>query len=501
MGKFTKTIYAKLAICLTVIFFAIGVFSSQMLLQASSAHQRLVTQHLHCDLASLVIKDYLLFNDNGLDLDAAKMIFMKLMVLGPNFEFYILNPAGDIVTYSADPGVVKPNTVGLEPINRFLKNKSGLDTAIMGDNPRALDQKKIFSVAPIKQNNQVIGYLYVILGSDIFDAFSEAFSQSKLLRTGFLLVVASLCFGLLASLAVVGLITRPLTQLTSAIHRLRDSGFSKDSERSASEALAHWDNNNPSEIHVLGSSFKALLDRLEAQYKQVITVDELRKELLTHISHDLRTPLASLLGYLETWQMNNGAVSKEQSDQYIAVASRNANKIANLIDQLFELAHLDSGNVQVNRESFSVAELVHDVLQKFSIEAIARKVQLNVEPKNTSILVHGDIEKLERVFSNLIENALRHTGEGGAITVRLSKAGRFVAIDVSDTGIGIPEEDLPHIFDAHFKAGNSVRGNSAHGGIGLAITKKIIDLHNSQISVKSQVNQGTTFSFMLPYVS
>jgi signal transduction histidine kinase len=500
MAKLFNTLFAKLAISLTVVFMLVGYFSANLLLKVSNSHQRLVTQHLHAELADHVTQDYLLFNDRGLDIEAAKASFMKLMVLGPNFEFYVLNPEGKILTYSAEPGVVKAQSVNLAPIKRYLAT-GDLESPIFGDNPRAPGQQKVFSAAPIISDQKTLGYLYVILGSNLFDAFYDSLATSKLLRSGFWLVVASFFLGLVTSLAVTAVITRPLRQLSRSIHVVRDQGFSKESGRFASRELGEWDADSNNEFHVLGSGFKALLDRLERQYQQVITIDELRKELLTHVSHDLRTPLASLLGYLETWTLNRGRVPESESDKYIAVATRNAKKIANLVEQLFELAYLDSGNVQVNRETFSVVELIQDVLQKFQIEAEQKKISLSVEPKDTSILVKGDIEKLERVFTNLVENAMRHTGKDGAITVRLSHTGRFVAIDVEDTGIGIPQEDLKHIFDAHYKAGNSVRGNSAHGGIGLAITKKIINLHQSEIFVKSQVNRGTTFSFMLPFAS
>lgn len=495
-----KSLYTKLALGLTGIFVVIAVVTSHMLLNASSAHQRMVTQHLHCDLAKLVVKEYSLTNNGNIDINAAKMIFMKLMVLGPNFEFYILDNNGRILTYSADPGVVKRTAVDMGPIKQFLKTKD-IEEPIFGDNPRNPDQQKIFSAAPLIADGEQLGVLYVILGSDIFDAFSDSLSQSKLLRSGFWLLVASLCFGLTASLVVSFSTTRPLCRLTRIVERLRSQGFGPEAESSAKQALMPWNNKQQDEIGVLANSFQALLERLQAQYQQVITVDDLRKELLTHISHDLRTPLASLLGYLETWQLNRESLTPQQSEQYIAVATRNAKKIANLIEQLFELAHLDSGNVQVNRESFSIAELAGDVLQKFSLDAQKKGIHLKVTPSNNALQVTGDIEKLERVLSNLIENALRHTETGGIITVRLNQQGHFVAIDVEDTGIGIPEHDLPHIFEAHFKAGNSVRENTAHGGIGLAITKKIIELHQSHISVQSVVNQGTTFSFQLPLSS
>jgi len=168
-----------------------------------------------------------------------------------------------------------------------------------------------------------------------------------------------------------------------------------------------------------------------------------------------------------------------------------------LVDQLFDLANLDSNNVTVTKEQISVAELVQDVMQKFSLIATEKHVELCLQPKDSAIQVYADIEKLERVFVNLIENALRHTPKGGKITINLQANSSLVFIEVSDTGIGIPEDDIPFIFDPHFKAGNSVRENTAHGGLGLAITKRLLELHQAEINVRSALHKGTTFSFTL----
>jgi len=292
--------------------------------------------------------------------------------------------------------------------------------------------------------------------------------------------------------------TRPLKTLTSQVKTLSEHGFQRiDSDLYKRSGLDLWRASSENDIHIVGTSFRRAIQRLAEQYKHIISVDELRKDLLSHLSHDLRTPLATLLGYLETWEMQQNQISEKQSREYIATARKNAQKIVVLVDQLFDLANLDSNNVTVIKEPVSIAELVQDVLQKFKLVAEEKGISLNLQPKDSSITVFADIEKLERIFVNLIENALRHTPGGGHITVNLKKDTSLVSIEVCDTGIGIPEHDLPYIFNPHFKAGNSVRENTAHGGLGLAITKRLLELHQSEIQVKSVLHRGTTFSFYL----
>lgn len=494
-----QTLRARLALSAFIIFSLLAVFSSLLFMRASSAYQQEITQRMNADLAKHVVKEYLLFENGEADLKAAKATFHKLMVLGPNFEFYVLDEQGKVLAYSTDPAKIKRDSVDTAVLSRFLDEKT-LSKPVYGDDPRSITGKKVFSVAPIYSAEQLSGYLYVILGSEIYDDIATMVKGSGIVQGALWSLLLGLVFSLLATLWLTGLITHPLRKLTSQVQALRNEGFSSDGINSdiATGAMDCWQAGSDNEIDALGSSFKALLEKLDEQYKNVITIDQLRKELLSHISHDLRTPLASLLGYLETWELNRAQVGEEESAAYIATAKLSAQKISKLVEQLFELAYLDSGNVQVNIEPFSIAELVQDTLQKFRIIAQEKGLSLEVEPKDTSIQVVGDIEKLERVLSNLIDNAIRHTGEGGQIVVRLSKDSRSVAVEVSDNGIGIPPEDLPHVFEPHFKAGNSVRGNTAHGGLGLAITKKLLDLHQATIQVKSREAEGTSFEFCLP---
>lgn len=494
-----STLNGRLTLALFVSFLSVGVFTAILLICSSRAYQQEVAQVMHKDLAAHVVGHYLLFEHGSPNLDQAKSTFHDLMILGPNFEFYLLDTSGRIVAYSTDPAKIKRQTVNLSPINTYL-NKGQIENTVYGDDPRNLDREKVFSVAPIMHKGQLQGYLYVILGSEIYDHIADLIWGSKIIQWGLWVFASGLVFGLIATLWLTGLITRPLTRLTNQIQAIQSTGFSKDplNDGVLINDLKEWDIENPDEMHTLGRAFKQALEKLSEQYQNVVTIDELRKELLSHVSHDLRTPLASLLGYLETWELNQDKLSREDSQKFIATAKKSAQTISSLVEQLFELAHLDGGNVQVNKERFAIAELVGDVLQKFNIAAQQKNISLNVTPQDSSIKVVGDIEKLDRVFTNLIENSLRHTKAGGSITVRLSGNPQNVAVEVSDTGIGIPVQDLPFVFDPHYKAGNSVRENTAHGGLGLAITKKLLDLHQSTISVSSKINQGTKFQFALP---
>lgn len=169
------------------------------------------------------------------------------------------------------------------------------------------------------------------------------------------------------------------------------------------------------------------------------------------------------------------------------------------IAELFELAKLDDGRVQLQLESFPLAELLSDVVQSYSVEAAKKAIRLEMEiPQGTAIVVCADIGLIQRVLQNLIDNALRHTPPGGRVWVRMETgdSGR-VWIQVVDTGSGIAQPDLPLIFERYFRAGKMTGESQSGNGLGLAIVKRILDLHGALISVHSSVGAGTRIGFEL----
>ena len=191
---------------------------------------------------------------------------------------------------------------------------------------------------------------------------------------------------------------------------------------------------------------------------------------------------------------------EKESSELIQIAANNAQHISRLVEQLFELAHLDAENAKLMLEPVSIAELAQDVIQKLAIEADKKGVVLDVNPKDPSLIVMANTEKMERVFTNLLENAIRHSKMGGEVSVEMEVIAQKLKLTVKDNGCGIPSKDLPHIFEAHYRAENSAQGLRTNSGLGLAITRRIVELHHSEITVHSELNVGSSFSFELVLV-
>ncbi|WP_259367813.1 MULTISPECIES: sensor histidine kinase [unclassified Colwellia] len=175
---------------------------------------------------------------------------------------------------------------------------------------------------------------------------------------------------------------------------------------------------------------------------------------------------------------------------------KNAQQLKGLIDQVFELAHLEGGQVSLNLEAFNLAELLYDVVAKFSLQTVAKQIDVTMIPECSYAQVDSDIGKLERVLSNLLENAIRHTPVLGEITLVITDINQHQCqLTITDTGI--KEEELLYIFNTRYRASNAVQDKEKHTGLGLAITKKLLELLKSDIKVTSILGKGSSFSFNL----
>jgi signal transduction histidine kinase len=194
-------------------------------------------------------------------------------------------------------------------------------------------------------------------------------------------------------------------------------------------------------------------------------------------------------------------LSVDERRQFLEIAGNQAERLGSLVDELFELARLESAEVTPDLEPFPLAELVQDVVQEFQLSASERGVELAAELPGGLPPVAADIGLIQRVLQNLVENALKHTEQGGSVTVVLERQRASVVVRVEDTGCGIPQEDLVRVFDRFYQGAPATRGDRPRRGLGLAIVKRILELHGSAIEAASTVGRGTVFSFSLPAVS
>jgi predicted ATPase/signal transduction histidine kinase len=226
----------------------------------------------------------------------------------------------------------------------------------------------------------------------------------------------------------------------------------------------------------------------------------LRRELIANVSHDLRSPLASLRAYLETLLLKEEAVSVAERRHYLEIALSQAEHLQALISELFELARLDFQGYRIEAEPVQLGELASDVMQKLKLAALGRKVMLSASVEPELGLVRADIALIERTLTNLLENALAHTPAGGHIVLSVHARDRRVVVRVTDSGSGIAADDLPHIFERFYRADKARSLDGKGSGLGLAIVKRILELHDSEIRVESELGRGATFWFDLPLI-
>jgi two-component system OmpR family sensor kinase len=483
-----RTLYSRLALTLFILLGLVGLLLIQLIGQSSTLYQQEVAQKLNRELAAHIVAEQPLIQDRQVNRAALDRLFHQLMVINPSIELYLLDRQGAVVGYSAPAGKVKRSRVDLAPVARFLGGEARFP--LKGDDPRDPEGHKVFSAARIVDGDSLQGYLYIVLGGEQYDHVVQMLGDSYILDSTLLVLLVALAAALVGGLLVFGLQTRRLRTLGSVMQRYAQQGGDAD-------AANRYPGTGDDEVDVLGRQFNAMADRISTQIRELRQMDDLRRELVANVSHDLRTPLTTLRGYLETLQLKRAELSPQEQQEYLQTALGHSRRLAHMVEELFELARLDSCKSVVYAEPFSMGELVQDVTQKFQLRAQDKSIRLEAHLNPQAPPVHGDIAMMQRVLENLLENGLRHTPAGGRIDVGVDVESGNVAVQVSDTGCGIPAEDVPRIFERFYQQDKN-RSRSHSAGLGLAIVKRILELHGSVISVSSELAQGTTFSFCIP---
>ena len=492
---FFQTLHGKLSAALLALLVIVGVTLFPLTLFAVRCYTEEVAQQLNLPLASdlakhLETKDLLradFASDEKLRAKAKSEI-STLMVLNPDIEIYVLNAQGKVLAYSAHVEKLPVETVDLKPLQQFFAKHA---LPIRGDDPLHPGGRKVFSAARISGSNTVLnGYVYIVLGSEAYQSTAGFVGRSYALRSVLWIMAGALTLVFGAGVLLFRVLTRRL-------HRLQGEMAAFQTQFAAPVMAAPPPRPARDEIENLGQNFAALAGVVSAHVAARERAEAMRRELMSNISHDLRTPLAALQGYLETLQMKDATLSTEERQIYIGTAMRRAARLNALIGSLFELAKLDAGEAKPQLEPFSLAELVQDEIQQFALAAERKGIKLQTQLPEDLPMVLGDIGLIERALENLLDNALRHTSAGGTVCVSLApceeEGRRCVRVEVRDSGEGIAPEHLPHIFERSFRV---VQGGEG-AGLGLAITKRILELHGGQVQVQSAPGKGAAFWFRL----
>ncbi len=231
-------------------------------------------------------------------------------------------------------------------------------------------------------------------------------------------------------------------------------------------------------------------------------LDKLRKDFIANVSHELRTPISMLQGYSEAI-VDDVAETPEEKKEIAKIIYDESLRMGRLVNDLLDLARMEAGHVTIRREEVEIIPFIERIVTKFNGVAKEKGISLGVkisEDVNRDSWLQVDGDKLEQVFTNLIDNAIRHTPAHGHVSVTIESLVSSYLFTVSDTGSGIPEEDLPFIFERFYKADKARTRGRSGTGLGLAIAKNIVDAHEGQISVQSKYDHGTKFLVNIPKI-
>lgn len=412
-------------------------------------------------------------------------IMHDMMAVNRGIEVYLLDNEG-ILLYSVvlDHNPNEPmKRIDMAPVHEFIATKG--EKYITGDDPRNPGQRKIFSAAQFNENGRE-GYIYIILAGEEFEAVTTSLLSSYFMRLGTGATVTTLVFVLLIGLLAIWYLTQSLRDIIFTVKRFQEG-----------DLRARVDKAESTDLSILSESFNDMADTIVSNIDAIKSVDRLRRELIANVSHDLRTPLAVMQGYIETLQIKHDSLSEEEKKQYLDILQSSSEKLSHLINQLFEYSKLEAKQVEPEKEPFLISDLAMEVYNKYQVLAEKKDVKIKLEVEDSLPPVFADISLVERAIQNLMDNALKFTPEKGEINLIMSASANNVEVKVADSGPGIPENEQSYIFERYRKASTS--GKSSGGvGLGLAIVKKILEIHNSTIEVISKPNQGTTFQFWLP---
>ncbi len=483
-----KSLFAKLTLTLLLLFVALSALTISMTYFSAQLYQQEVMQKLNAQVAKHIVEETELLKDDRVNHPALRKLFKSLMVLNPNLEIYLLDHQGSILAFSAPAWKVVRMSVDTAPIQRSLTQHNLLP--VKGDDPRNYEVNKVFSAYPVPFNNKANGYIYVILGGEAYDSVVKTIQSSHILTSSLIINACGLLVLFLLTILIFNKVTRRLKHLANTIH-----GFEHDPSHLP---VLEQHRANGDEINQLNCAFHSMALKIHQQIDDLQSNDELRRKLVANVSHDLRTPLATLQGYIETLHIKGDSLSEEQRTQYLKTAIKHCHRLNKLVAELFELARLDAKETCIHKEAFNLAELIEDIIGKFELRARQGSIRLFSDYIATDIFVYADVAMIERVLENLLDNAFRHISSGGQIMIKTLEEGEHIIIKVSDTGCGIPASKLPLIFDRFYQLDQSRNAENQHSGLGLAIVKKIMELHNCMIQVSSVPQQETVFSFSLP---
>ena len=428
----------------------------------------------------------------------------SLVLFEPDSELYLLDPGGTVLACSGTP-LPAGSKVALMPVLRAVGQPDA--AYVMGDDPKRMDADAVVAVQPVRRAviraaDPVAGYLYLVLHNAQSPEGRWATVRMSIARPALGLIVAVVAFTTLLAVLIIASVTRPLQRLTDAVASISQRGLDAGQPSAPAAALPPVTRD---EFGQLTRAFEMMLATLRKQWGELRRLDHFRREGVSNLSHDLRSPLTATVACLETlegrWAPDTD-LTRAEDRRLVEIALRNTRNAARLVQSLGDLSKLDEPEFRLHPEVVDLGELLDDIALRFAERAAQQGVTLRVEADDDAVPAYAavDVELFERAIANLLDNALKFCPRGARVTLAARAHEGEVRVSVADTGPGIAPADLPHLFDRFYQSRQSVAPATGEGGkgLGLAIVKRIAELHGGAVAVTSSLGAGTHVLLSLP---
>ncbi len=486
----SNKLIAKLSITFLLIIILIGITFIVLSLFFSYKFHEETTQKLNANVAKHLIDEKFkntspFLEDGSVNEPLFGDIMHNMMAVNRGIEVYLLNEDGAIL-YSVVLNHSNPENpikkVDLQPVKEFIQHDGNVH--ILGDDPLNKGQRKIFSAAHYEKDGHQ-GYIYIVLAGKAYQAVSHSLYSSYIMKLGLGAFVVTIIFAIITGLLSVWFLTKNLRSIIFHVNRFREGDFE-----------SRIPNPERSDLSTLALTFNEMADTIVKNIEEIKSVDILRRELVANVSHDLRTPLTVMQGYIETLQIKKDNLNDQENNEYLDIIKKSTRQLAKLVSQLFEYSKLEAKQIKPKKEPFAITDLIYDIQTNYELIAKEKNIELTTQFTDKTPLVFADISLVERALQNLIDNALKFTPEKGRVTILVDHNRENVIIRIKDSGDGISVEDQKYIFERFRQTDSKLKKTGI--GLGLAIVKKIMELHETDIKVISKPNEGSVFEFYLP---
>ncbi|MFZ5944067.1 MAG: sensor histidine kinase [Bacillota bacterium] len=388
-------------------------------------------------------------------------------------EAWVFNNTGTIIATSAEHLHCEGNTLETADIEKLMLG----EVLITKGQSQYFDETVIRAAAPVFEKGNFLGG--VILYSPVSGVNK---TTQQMARNYFLTAIIGTIVALTLGYFISKYVTQSLNKISKVAHSISDGNFKE-----------RVNINSDDELGMLGDSINQMTRRLER-------FDNIRTEFIANVSHELRSPLTSVQGFIEALIDKRNSKPEEQQ-HYLSIIQQETYRLNNLINDLLEISRFDSDAVKLDIDPFPISIVVERGIASLKPKLLEKKLIVETVITKDLPLCNGDEDRVEQIFHNLLDNAIRYSPNGSKIIISCRLKHGAILVDMTDFGPGIPSEELKNIWERFYKVDKSRSRNRGGTGLGLAIVQEIVKKHGGTISVESTLDQGTTFSFSLPILN